>query len=152
MAEEPISNEEWSEENDVPTKSLMDRVRELRNTLKKRFAKGGALTFTLLFVLGVFFGVAAKAVASRSILIGYWDYTITPQEKAAVNLNAVQQELDARQKEASKSQEKPQEENVAPTTDNASDSESSGGDESKGKLPPSSPTPESPTSPDATRN
>ncbi|MGB2791384.1 MAG: hypothetical protein IPJ67_01850 [Candidatus Moraniibacteriota bacterium] len=144
MAEEPILNEEWSEENDVPTKSLMDRVRELRSNFQKRLAEGSVLTFVLLFVFGIFFGIAAKAVASRSILIGYWDYTITPQEKAAVNLNAVQQRLATRQEEEAKSQK----ESAAPATDDASGADASNGDAPEGKLPPLPPTPEPPASPD----
>lgn len=124
----------------------MDRVREFRGNFQKRLAEGSVLTFVLLFVFGIFFGIAAKAVASRSILIGYWDYTITPQEKAAVNLNAVQQELTARQEEAAKSQEKKE---TPPATNDTSDADASNGDASEGKLPPLPPTPEPPASPDA---
>lgn len=147
MAEEPTSNEEWSEEDDAPKKSLMDRAQELRSNIQKRLAKGSVFTFVLVFVFGIFFGIAAKSVASRSILIGYWDYTITPQEKAAVNLNAVQQEIAARQEEASKSQK----ENVAPATDNTPDAAVSNGDAPAGELSPLPPTPESSASSDAGR-
>ncbi|QQS15758.1 MAG: hypothetical protein IPK84_00095 [Candidatus Moraniibacteriota bacterium] len=145
MAEEPVTNDELSEEEDVPMKSLGDRAREFRNSLQKRFAEGSALTLVLLFVLGLLFGAAAKAVASRSILIGYWDYTITPKERAAVNLNALQEELAARQKEAAKPQ------NAEDAT--ASQPEDSGGESVSGQssseeeLPPLPPTPEPPASP-----
>lgn len=145
MAEEPVTNDELSEEEDVPMKSLGDRVREFRNSLQKRFSEGSALTLVLLFVLGLLFGAAAKSVASRSILIGYWDYTITPKERAAVNLNALQEELDARQKEAAKPQ------NAEDAT--ASQPEDSGGESVSGQssseeeLPPLPPTPEPPASP-----
>ena len=87
-----MSKEEWSDD-DMPTESWADRARDARNRLQKKLAEGGALMFALLFVFGIFFGAAAKAVAARSILIGYWDYTVSPRERSAVNLNALQQEI-----------------------------------------------------------
>ncbi len=68
--------------------------------VRKKFAKGGTGTLALLFVLGFFFGVAAKTVASRSILIGYGDYTISPKDRSAVDINAIQAKLGAQQDSA----------------------------------------------------
>ncbi len=147
MAEEPISSEEWAEEDDdAPAKSLRDRIQDLRNGFRKKLAEGSVWTLALLFVCGALFGAAAKAVAARSILIGYWDYTIGSREKTAVNLNAVQQELAARQEEASKPKE-----DSTPQTGNASDDEAASNDaqgESTKEMPPLPPTPEPPAPPE----
>lgn len=138
MAEEPMSKEEWSDD-DMPTESWADRARDARNRLQKKLAEGGALMFALLFVFGIFFGAAAKAVAARSILIGYWDYTVSPRERSAVNLNALQQEIADRQKEAAQKQE----EAAQPSAPSADATNGEG--EAPAELPPLPPTPEPPT-------
>jgi hypothetical protein len=151
MAEEPIPKEEWSEDDEAPREGLADRMRSATKTLREKFAKGGVFVFAVFFVFGVLFGVAAKAVAARSILIGYWDYTVSPRDKAAVNLNAVQHELLAQQADEAKKQE-----DAAKAAENAAGAGANGangangsdvktnGDESSSELPPLPPAPAPP--------
>lgn len=123
MAEEPMLKEEWSDDGTPTMEGWTDRVRNVRDRLRKSFFGRGVPMFVLLFVLGAFFGAAARAVAERSILVGYWDYTVSPQEKSAVNLNALQQEIIDRQNEAAKNQEESGQQS-APSADNGKESPS----------------------------
>lgn len=145
MAEEPMEKEELFED-DTPRRSLADRMRDATKTLRERFEQGGTFLFAVFFVLGVFFGIAAKAVAARSILIGYWDYTVSSRDKTAVDLNAVQKKLLAEQAEEAKKQEEAAKAASDATGANGSNEEGAPAnvDGSTSELPPPPPPPPAP--------
>ncbi len=69
-----------------------------------------------LFLLGAVFGVAMKTTASQSIVVGYWDYTVSPRDISAVDLNAAQKKMLSKIEEEQKQMDA--EKDVQPSEEN----------------------------------
>jgi len=138
MTEAPIREREWLEEEEGEERSSPSEV--VRNSIRnvrEKLAKGGSFVFVVFFAIGLVFGISAKTLAMRSMTIGYWDYTVTPQEKTAVDLNAVQQKLLAVQADEAKKQ--------TDAATQGADANAQNGDAKQ--LPPPPPAPPAPTEP-----
>lgn len=111
------------------------------HAIRERLARGGFFALAVFFIVGLLFGVAAKTLASRSITLGYRDYTVSDRDRSAVDLNAVQKRLLSRQEEEMKKQQEAREgsEPTAPDSGGAS----------SGELPPPPPAPEPPLPPES---
>lgn len=131
MTEESVREEVSSDEKEMV--SPVDRFREISRNVRERFARGGFLFFSVLFVAGIVFGVAAKTLSARSVTMGYLDYTVSAEDVSALDLNAVQRKLVSKQEEAAKQQEEELKKEQ---------------EEMESKLPPLPPTPEPPALPE----
>ncbi|QQS20609.1 MAG: hypothetical protein IPL87_03500 [Candidatus Moraniibacteriota bacterium] len=90
----------------------------------------------VFFVVGFLFGTAAKTLAGKRITVGYDDHTVSSWEREAVDMNALQQTILARQEAERKQQEEAEKKASQPASPSVPEN-----------LPPLPPTPEPPSIP-----
>lgn len=154
MAEEPNREASWMEEEEEKSVSPVEKARKFVQDTRERLAQGGVFALAVFFVIGTLFGIAAKSVAGRSVTIGYWDYTVSPRDRGAVDLNAVQKKLLVQEEEAMKKQEEEMKKAEEASSGDEKDAEieSEGNSpEVPAELPPLPPAPEPPLLPETER-
>lgn len=80
--------------------SLVDRFRGFIQSLIQKLKAGGPMALVFLFLVGAIFGIAAKTLAREKVTVGYWDYTVSSQDVAAVNVNALEKQVADRARQA----------------------------------------------------
>lgn len=106
MNEQELFDDVSALDEGVDRPSVLGRFWSTIQVSIQKLKAGGPVALVFLFLIGIFFGVAAKTLAREKITEGYLDYTVSPRDVAAVNVNELEKQVADKARQAAEEAER----------------------------------------------